>query len=156
MVCGTSLSFWHTHAQTSREVVLRASAKHALATCHHSASLCVSFCHRMAPELMGDGPAIRYGNKADVYSFGICLWEMLSHKEPFDGLNLRDFLRAVRGGERPRLTAEMRQRAPVGFVDLMTECWHADPKQRPSFSQILPQTKRMHENATGRHAGAHA
>jgi len=46
----------------------------------------------MAPEVMA---AEIFNEKADVYSFGIVLWEILTRREPFEGvfpLNLVFFL----------------------------------------------------------------
>lgn len=36
----------------------------------------------MAPEVLESSP---YNEKADVYSFGIVLWELITREEPFKG-----------------------------------------------------------------------
>ncbi|OEU21692.1 kinase-like protein [Fragilariopsis cylindrus CCMP1102] len=55
----------------------------------------------MAPEVAEGLP---YNHKADVYSFGIILWEMNAGKRPFNGLGRDTFYeQVVHGGGRPRL-----------------------------------------------------
>jgi serine/threonine protein kinase len=85
----------------------------------------------MAPEV---ADALPYNAKADVYSFGIILWELNVCKKPFDGLNRDQFYeRVVHGGERPI----PHRKWPPELSTLMTECWDADPQNRPSFSQVV-------------------
>jgi serine/threonine protein kinase len=43
----------------------------------------------MAPEIMLNQP---YGLKADVYSFGICMWEIMAREPPFNGVPLPQIL----------------------------------------------------------------
>eukprot|EP01098_Paradermamoeba_levis_P001584 TRINITY_DN11859_c0_g1_i1.p1 TRINITY_DN11859_c0_g1~~TRINITY_DN11859_c0_g1_i1.p1 ORF type:complete len:105 (+),score=33.08 TRINITY_DN11859_c0_g1_i1:128-442(+) len=75
-----------------------------------------------------------YDEKCDVYSFGIVLWEMITHQIPFDNMNPMEAGIAVASqGLRPTI--------PTGcdenWKNLMTKCWSEDPKQRPSFLDIL-------------------
>jgi len=85
----------------------------------------------MAPEIADSRP---YNHKADVYSFGIILWEIVAYKKPYDGLNRESFyVRVVKGGERPPL----QKKWPKGIVKLMTDCWSADKDKRPNFDQIV-------------------
>jgi serine/threonine protein kinase len=46
----------------------------------------------MAPEVLANQ---RYSNKADIYSFGMVMWECCARQVPFEGLN------GVQAGERP-------------------------------------------------------
>jgi serine/threonine protein kinase len=51
------------------------------------------FCSYMAPEVMMGAP---FNEKADVYSFAIVLWEMLTFTEPFPHhTNVPGFVKAV-------------------------------------------------------------
>lgn len=85
----------------------------------------------MAPEV---ADALPYNSKADVYSFGIILWELNAAKKPFDGLNREMFYeRVVHGGERPPL----HRKWPKELTSLMTECWDADMTNRPKFREIV-------------------
>ena len=47
------------------------------------------------------------GMKADVYAFGIIIWEILSLKIPWDGWNLLALIDAVKSGKRPELEEGM-------------------------------------------------
>eukprot|EP01088_Endostelium_zonatum_P014349 TRINITY_DN3123_c0_g1_i1.p1 TRINITY_DN3123_c0_g1~~TRINITY_DN3123_c0_g1_i1.p1 ORF type:complete len:415 (+),score=53.14 TRINITY_DN3123_c0_g1_i1:122-1366(+) len=101
-----------------------------------------------APEKMKYG---EYTNKADVYSFGVCIWSIVT------GLNIeneewgtgddgwaseKDFIHAV---------LELNGRPDINKIDgrltglreLVSQCWSFDPtkkrdqNQRPSFEQVL-------------------
>jgi serine/threonine protein kinase len=85
----------------------------------------------MAPEVADNRP---YNHKADVYSFGIILWEMLSYKKPYEGLNRESFyVRIVDAGERPPVNKKW----PKELSKLVTDCWNVDVEQRPTFSIIV-------------------
>jgi serine/threonine protein kinase len=64
--------------------------------------------------------SLPYNHKADVYSFGIILWELNALKKPFEGLDRDQFYdRVIRGGERPLPNKKW----PEDLATLMTECW---------------------------------
>ena len=85
----------------------------------------------MAPEV---ADALPYNFRADVYSFGIILWELNAGKKPFDGLNRELFYeRVVHGGERPPLHRKWSKE----LTALMSECWDADMNNRPRFRDIV-------------------
>lgn len=85
----------------------------------------------MSPEVAEGLP---YNFSADVYSFGIILWELNACKKPFEGLN-RDLFyeRIVHGGERPTLNRKW----PRELGNLMAECWDVDLRLRPTFRDIV-------------------
>jgi len=82
-----------------------------------------------APEVLS---AQRYSSKADVYSFGICLWEMCTRDKPFSNMTTPQVIIAV-AREGKRLPTENVQ---PEFLALINMCWHAEPKCRPIFSEI--------------------
>mmetsp|Transcript_21063 Transcript_21063/g.45787 ORF Transcript_21063/g.45787 Transcript_21063/m.45787 type:complete len:731 (+) Transcript_21063:210-2402(+) len=85
----------------------------------------------MAPEVAEGTP---YNAAADVYSFGIILWEINSGKKPFEGLNRESFYeQVVHGGERPPIKSKW----PEALSNLMQKCWDADMWNRPNFREIL-------------------
>lgn len=79
-----------------------------------------------------------YGLAADVYSYGVVLWEMITRKRPFEGLPAVQALRLVKeNNARPSIP----QHCPPFFRELMEACWHADPNSRPSFPKIVEMLK---------------
>jgi serine/threonine protein kinase len=85
----------------------------------------------MAPEVAEGLP---YNYTADVYSFGIVLWELNATKKPYEGLNRELFYeRVVHGGERPPLGRKW----PNELTSLISECWDADIFNRPKFRDIV-------------------
>ncbi len=85
----------------------------------------------MAPEVMMGAP---FNEKADVYSFGIVMWEILTFTEPFPHhTNVPGFVKAVaHEGERPVIPPG----TPLSLVSLMQDCWKAQYDQRPTFIEI--------------------
>ncbi len=86
--------------------------------------------------------AIR-GEKAcsswDVYSYGILLWELVTHKNPFSHLNLRipaqefELQTKILNGERPPIPDSCKSK----LTSLMQRCWSEEPSRRPIFTQVL-------------------
>jgi len=87
----------------------------------------------MAPEVLMNK---EYNEKADVYSFGIVLWEILSGNDPWAEIeSLAELVEAVCiDGRRPILPRDI----PPSLRDLINACWHGDMDQRPSFEEIIP------------------
>jgi serine/threonine protein kinase len=84
----------------------------------------------MSPEAQRGDAVIT--EKADVFSFGVCLWQLLSRENPFKYER--------RGGQDVWEPRELRvpDWCPSDTLKkLIEECWHPDPAMRPSFSKIL-------------------
>ncbi|CAA6671576.1 unnamed protein product [Spirodela intermedia] len=69
------------------------------------------------------GGSARYTEKADVYSFAMICFELLTGKK---------MSRNIRAGERPLFPFP----SPKHLTGLTKKCWQADSSQRPSFSAI--------------------
>lgn len=101
----------------------------------------------MAPEVAEGHP---YNQKADVYSFGIILWEMNAGKKPFQGLNREQFYEIViYGGDRPPLNKKW----PPALCSLIADCWDADLEVRPDFSDVIPRLDALLSNEKGKSGG---
>jgi len=86
----------------------------------------------MAPEVM---MFQRFNEKADVYSFGIILWELLTREVPFSHhRSYEKFKRAVCfTHERPPIPLE----SDETLQNLITRCWAPNPELRPAFTEII-------------------
>eukprot|EP01112_Ceratiomyxa_fruticulosa_P020112 TRINITY_DN6756_c0_g1_i5.p1 TRINITY_DN6756_c0_g1~~TRINITY_DN6756_c0_g1_i5.p1 ORF type:complete len:569 (+),score=117.23 TRINITY_DN6756_c0_g1_i5:251-1708(+) len=86
----------------------------------------------MAPEVLLKQS---FNEKADVYSFGIIMWEIFTREEPFPHHNdLQTFTHAVCvKHERPIIPAD----CPTNLKNLMMACWEHHPANRPSFHEIV-------------------
>lgn len=87
----------------------------------------------MAPEMLLGKP---YGAPADVFSFGIVLWELFTQSDPYEGklVSFHSIIKAVGNeGKRPDLPENTCQTLQV----LLQSCWSSDPAQRPSFASML-------------------
>jgi serine/threonine protein kinase len=93
-----------------------------------------------APEVLDRGA---FTERADIYSFAICVWECLTRSQPFASYNVQslDELRNIVCVRhlRPLLPPDA---LPL-LVELLGVCWHADPQQRPAFTAIVPQLERV-------------
>jgi len=85
----------------------------------------------MAPEVLAN---LSYNEKADVFSYGIILWELLSRECPYDGMSpIQCALAVLNRDKRP----EIPKWCPPPLHALIKSCTKKDPAQRPSFDQIL-------------------
>ncbi|EFA74566.1 SH2 domain-containing protein [Heterostelium album PN500] len=86
----------------------------------------------MAPEVMMGNP---YNEKADVYSFGIILWEILTKEAPYSHHKDYDiFFNAVcNEKERPPIPLD----TLPSLKHLILSCWDHNPAARPFFPEIL-------------------
>lgn len=83
----------------------------------------------MAPEVLL-GEAI--DPKADVYSFGLLLWEMLCSKRPFDGCTVKEVFQKLNLGERPAMPSD----CPEEVRALIESCWDQMPEKRPDMRSV--------------------
>ncbi|XP_057850097.2 probable serine/threonine-protein kinase SIS8 [Cryptomeria japonica] len=85
----------------------------------------------MAPEVLRNEPS---NEKCDVYSFGVILWELTTLQQPWGGMNPMQVVGAV--GFQHRQLDIPNDMDPT-IADIIRQCWHTDPKLRPSFSDIM-------------------
>jgi hypothetical protein len=75
----------------------------------------------------------KYPFKADVYSFAIVCYEILTRKPPFEDEKLV-VLRQQIGVY--RLRPELPERCPTRLASLIQRCWKHNPRERPDFPEI--------------------
>mmetsp|Transcript_44021 Transcript_44021/g.129701 ORF Transcript_44021/g.129701 Transcript_44021/m.129701 type:complete len:240 (+) Transcript_44021:538-1257(+) len=84
----------------------------------------------MAPEVARHE---KYRKSADVYSFSMLLFELLTHQYPFsDRLPLQAVVASALQGLRPTLP----QGTPDALGQLIRRCWDARASDRPTFDLI--------------------
>jgi serine/threonine protein kinase len=90
---------------------------------------------QMAETLPGTPIVGYYSEKADVYSFGIILWELWSRDPPYKGIIAKDVGNMVKKDKnyRPTIPKEV----PKEIKELMKLCWDFDPAKRPCFLEII-------------------
>lgn len=86
----------------------------------------------MAPEV---NRREHYHLSADVYSFGVMLWEMCTLKKAFKGMTKEEHSDLViNKGFRPKISAVP---GSPDLRHLIQACWEADASRRPTFTKIL-------------------
>ncbi|CAM6021465.1 unnamed protein product [Sphagnum balticum] len=89
-----------------------------------------------APEVLQalkDGVKPELTRKADVYSFAMLCWELLTGQIPFAGHSLSDYNHILEWNNRPELPPDL----PEGLSQLIKRCWQTIPQERPEFSEIV-------------------
>lgn len=93
----------------------------------------------MPPELLKGGvltPA------ADMYSFGVLLWELLTGLRPYATKNHGEIVLAVvNEGLRPAIP----EFCPPEFKELLQDCWRHSYQERPGFPEVVDRLKYMLE-----------
>nr|XP_021483448.1 tyrosine-protein kinase TXK [Meriones unguiculatus] len=76
----------------------------------------------------------KYSSKSDVWSFGVLMWEVFTEgKMPFENQSNLQVVEAISKGfrlYRPHL-------APMCVYGVMYNCWHENPKGRPTFAELV-------------------
>ena len=100
----------------------------------------------MAPEI---ACATRYDSQADIFSFGIILYEVIKRDVPYtertdlNGFNLA--LEVAIKGLRPTIEEDWHP----GLKSLLRDCYEMMPSNRPTFSQLVLRLKGIIESMSG-------
>nr|XP_022308211.1 atrial natriuretic peptide receptor 2-like [Crassostrea virginica] len=91
---------------------------------------------------------------ADVYSFGITMYEVITRKEPYEDdkkfWSLKEILEKLKvvGGTQFRPSVDDID-FDMDVIRLMKRCWDEDPKYRPTFSALRKESRKMHWERSG-------
>jgi Leucine-rich repeat (LRR) protein len=81
-----------------------------------------------------------YSFSADVYSWGIMAWEIMSPEEElFPGLSTYEVAKQIVAGHRPKVN-------PVWsycVCQLMQHCWRGEKEERPTFLEVMVQLEEV-------------
>ncbi|GLC39870.1 hypothetical protein PLESTF_000919300 [Pleodorina starrii] len=92
----------------------------------------------MCPELLVDG---LLSKAADVYSFGVIMWEMYTGQRPYGGLTHGQILHAITTGKPLPLGASCPQPLRV----FLTRCLAPKPTDRPTFPEIIEMLEELEQ-----------
>ena len=85
-----------------------------------------------APEVLRGCGSVT--DKADTYSFGMIMWEVVSKQLPFFGAAVEEVAeRVVKEVLRPEIPIW----CPWQYAELVQACWGPVPQRRPSFPEVL-------------------
>ncbi|KAL6532354.1 hypothetical protein OROGR_014324 [Orobanche gracilis] len=88
----------------------------------------------MAPEVLDGKP---YNRKCDVYSFGICLWEIYCCDLPYTDLSFAEVSSAVVRQVTINLRPEIPRCCPSSLANVMKKCWDSNPEKRPDMGDVV-------------------
>ncbi|KAA6419719.1 MAG: kinase family [Trebouxia sp. A1-2] len=96
----------------------------------------------MAPELVSDPE--RVSEKADVWSLGMVLWEMLTRQVPFTHLTPQQIIAGLMVGN---LQPEVPDWCEQEWRLAMESCWEVNPDHRPSLRDLARRLEFIIEHA---------
>ncbi|CAG8524781.1 7060_t:CDS:2, partial [Acaulospora colombiana] len=91
-------------------------------------------------------PEQEYTDKCEVYSFAVLLWEISTHRIPFDYID--NPLKAgekIKNNERPE---PFSKGTPEQYQDIVKEAWDGNPRKRPKIGDVRKKLEKV--NLTGR------
>ncbi|KAK9867004.1 hypothetical protein WJX84_008904 [Apatococcus fuscideae] len=102
----------------------------------------------MAPELFPNASHLeddqsedRVTEKVDIFSFGMCMWEIWTlGDQPYPGLPLHEVFAGIMNGSlRPSRPPDCQD----DWMEIMMPCWADEPASRPSFTEIAEALDRL-------------
>jgi len=92
----------------------------------------------MAPEVLRGE---KYDEMADIHSFGIVLWELMTRAVPFEGIiPVVAGMKIAYEGARPAIPDAV---PSPQFLELTKACWDAKPDQRPAAKEIVAELSEL-------------
>ncbi|KXJ17437.1 Integrin-linked protein kinase [Exaiptasia diaphana] len=94
----------------------------------------------MAPEFLQKSPEEVDQRSADMWSYAILLWELVTREVPFADLSPMEIgMKVALEGLKPPIPPGVSSH----MVKLVSICWNPDPSKRPRFDQIIPILTKM-------------
>ncbi|XP_034003329.1 proto-oncogene serine/threonine-protein kinase mos [Trematomus bernacchii] len=100
-----------------------------------------TYTHR-APELLkGEG----LSPKADIFSFGITLWQLITREQPYTGDRQHVLYAVVAHNLRPSVQEHPVFQSELGRQcrTLLGRCWSGDGRCRPTAQELVPQLEQI-------------
>ena len=95
----------------------------------------------MAPELvLGE----KYTEKVDVFSYAMCLVELVDRNVPWHGSGVGQQVIPVRLTQGKRPTHQLNKTEPT-LKQLIVECWDQSAAKRPAFPEIVERLQAMRD-----------
>mmetsp|Transcript_10619 Transcript_10619/g.17391 ORF Transcript_10619/g.17391 Transcript_10619/m.17391 type:complete len:403 (+) Transcript_10619:118-1326(+) len=100
--------------------------------------------HRWAsPENLRGEP---YDLSTDIYSYGILLWQLVTRRDPYAGMDAEHVGKLVAfEGIRP-LSLQASSKCPQELCDLIHACWAEEPASRPTIHTVIHKLERLKIN----------
>lgn len=95
----------------------------------------------MAPEVLSSNGS-HYDQKADVWSFGLVIWELMTAKLPYNEFNLEEVRPAIGSGVLPRTQIDITSLYPLAS-NVFSWSLKTLPSQRPAMSDIVQHLKNL-------------
>ena len=79
-----------------------------------------------------------YDHRADIFSFGMFLYQLLARRHPFHNLQPFKIEAAIEEGQRPQLEDVSVAETGLYYLSrVMKLCWEGSPEERPTSQQIV-------------------
>ena len=118
----------------------------------------------MSPEVFAH---TSYNHKADLYSYGMILYQMFDKRLPFEAIEPEAVAKMAMGQTRPAFNAlkarkqgKVQYNIPQPIREIIERCWDGRPEARPEFrevvAELLAAQEALYPAKRGRKAGAPA
>ncbi|KIO33115.1 hypothetical protein M407DRAFT_17980 [Tulasnella calospora MUT 4182] len=121
--------------ETGRQPAERLEASFCASTNTITLTGCEYTLRWAAPELLNDEPPTV---RVDIWALGWIAYEVMTNAIPFqDVVKESIVIKRVTQGHLPSITGDARMSLMLRLCCLMSECWSADPSQRPTAVECL-------------------
>lgn len=86
-----------------------------------------------------------YSETADVFSFGVVLWQLVTRELPYED---RSTFEAAAAVAMESLRPPFPEGTPSDYKKLVQDCWHDDPSKRIQFDDVVDVLVDMENNNT--------